>query len=271
MTGDSWLQGRADVAIDIAGQVGREAAQFRASASLQTLEVKNKGLQDFVTVADKRAERAIRERLLGLFKEDDFLGEETGGSLSDSGTWLIDPIDGTNNYLRGFRHWGVSVAFAVSGRIEIGVVYDASQDAVFSAIRGQGAFREGRAIRAAATCEPSKALAILGHSRKTSFEDHLALSRQLYERGIDYRRTGAASIDLLRVADGAADLFYERRLNVWDMAAGALIAKEAGAEVAMPQLDSLVAEGGSVIAYSPGLAGEFAFLLENEGLKPFRA
>ncbi|MFA1673935.1 inositol monophosphatase [Rhizobium mongolense] len=263
----SALEARAAAAIEIARHVGREAARFRAEMG-SGLKVENKGLQDFVTVADRNAERAIRDGLLGLFPQDTFVGEETGGGAGRAGTWVVDPIDGTTNYIRGFRHWGVSIAFCAEGRLEIGVVYDAAKDSVVSAIRGCGAFREGTPIRAAATNDPANAICILGHSRKTSFDEHLAISRRLHERGMDYRRMGAAAIDLLRVAEGAADLYYERYLNAWDMLAGALIACEAGAKVAMPALPALLFEGGPVVAYSPGLAREFEFIMEIEGLAP---
>lgn len=264
------LDDRAAAATDIARRVGREAARFRTEMGAG-LKVENKGLQDFVTVADRNAEQAIRDGLLSLFPRDTFMGEETGGSSGGAGTWVVDPIDGTTNYIRGFRHWGVSIAFCAEGRLEVGVVYDAAKDSVVSAVRGKGAFREGVAVHAAATSDPTNAMCILGHSRKTSFEEHLSLSRRLYERGMDYRRMGAAAIDLLRVAEGAADLYYERHLNAWDMLAGALIAYEAGAKVAMPELTTLLSDGGPVVAFSPALAREFEFILEIEGLKPLAA
>ncbi|AJD45289.1 inositol monophosphatase [Rhizobium sp. SEMIA 4085] len=263
----SALEARAAAAIEIARHVGREAARFRAEKG-SGLKVENKGLQDFVTVADRNAERAICDGLLGLFPQDTFVGEETGGGAGSTGTWVVDPIDGTTNYIRGLPHWGVSIAFCAEGRLEIGVVYDAAKDSVVSAIRGRGAFREGTPIRAAATSDPANAICILGHSRKTSFDEHLSVSRRLHERGMDYRRMGAAAIDLLRVAEGAADLYYERHLNAWDMLAGALIAFEAGAKVAMPALSALLFEGGPVVAYSPGLAREFEFIMEIEDLAP---
>ncbi|MGZ2486532.1 myo-inositol-1(or 4)-monophosphatase [Rhizobium pisi] len=262
------IRARAEVAIAIALDVGREAARFRRESAPGTLAIENKGLQDFVTVADKRAEEAIRNGLLSRFPEDTFMGEESGGRSDGAGTWVVDPIDGTTNYIRGFRHWGVSIAFVVADKVEIGVVYDAAEDKVFHAVRGGGAFKDGLPVRAAATADPTNALVILGHSRKTSFDDHLTLSKRLHERGMDYRRMGAAAIDLVRVAEGTADLYYERHLNAWDMLAGALIAEEAGAMVAMPPVDSLLADGGPVIAHSPGLAGEFTFILEMEGLAP---
>ncbi|NKK80061.1 inositol monophosphatase family protein [Rhizobium leguminosarum] len=260
------IRARAGAAITVALDVGRETARFRRDSDPRSLAVENKGLQDFVTIADRRAEQAIRDGLLSRFPDDTFMGEESGGRSGEGGTWVVDPIDGTTNYIRGFRHWGVSIAFVVGGEVEIGVVYDAAGDKVFHAVRGGGAFKDGLAIHVAATADPANALVILGHSRKTSFDDYLALSKRLHERGMDYRRMGAAAIDLVRVAEGAADLYYERHLNAWDMLAGALIAEEAGAVVAMPPVDSLLMNGGPVIAYSPGLAGEFAFILDIEGL-----
>lgn len=262
------IRARAEVAIAVALEVGRETARFRRDSSPGTLAIENKGLQDFVTVADRRAEQAIRDGLLARFPDDTFMGEENGEQSGGTGTWVVDPIDGTTNYIRGFRHWGVSIAFVIDGGVEIGVVYDAAEDKVVHAVRGGGAFKDGRPVHAAATADPANALVILGHSRKTSFDDYLALSKRLHERGMDYRRMGAAAIDLVRVAEGAADLYYERHLNAWDMLAGALIAEEAGAMVAMPPVERLLAQGGPVIACSPGLAGEFAFILDIEGLAP---
>ncbi|WP_117193309.1 inositol monophosphatase family protein [Rhizobium terrae] len=264
----SALTPRAAVAIDVARDVGRQAAAFRTDARPETLGVENKGLQDFVTVADKQAEEAVRAALLARFPLDAFMGEEGGGNADESerGTWVVDPIDGTTNFIRGFRHWGVSIAFVAGGEILIGVIYDAAQDKVFHAIRGEGAFKEGQRIAAAKTSDPNHAIAILGHSRRTDFEDYLAISRKLYERGIDYRRMGAAAIGLIRVAEGVSDLYYERHLSAWDMMAGVLIASEAGAVVAIPPLGLLLRQGGPVVACSPGLEDEFAFLMDMEGL-----
>ncbi|MBX5000209.1 inositol monophosphatase family protein [Rhizobium lentis] len=259
---------RAEAAITVALEVGRETARSRRVSNPGMLAVENKGLQDFVTVADRKAEQAIRDGLISRFPGDSFMGEESGGLSGGAGTWVVDPIDGTTNYIRGFRHWGISIAFVADDRVEVGVVYDAAEDKVFHAVRGGGAFKDRLAIHAAATTDPANALVILGHSRKTSFDDYLALSRRLHERGMDYRRMGAAAIDLVRVAEGAADLYYERQLNAWDMLAGALIAAEAGATVVMPPVERLLAQGGPVIAHSPGLADEFAFILDIEGLAP---
>ncbi|MGA1832141.1 inositol monophosphatase family protein [Rhizobium wenxiniae] len=260
------LRERTEAAITIARHVGMETAKFRAEVHPETLAVENKGFQDFVTVADKRAEQMIREALLGQFPDDAFLGEEGGASRNGSsrGTWVVDPIDGTTNFIRGFRHWGVSIAFVAGDEILVGVIYDATQNAVFSAIRGEGALREGKPITAAKTTDPSRGLAILGHSRRTDFEDYLSISRRIYETGMDYRRMGAAAIGLIRVAEGVADLYYERHLSAWDVLAGTLIAREAGAVVALPPLAQLLEHGGPVVACAPGVAKDLSFLMELE-------
>lgn len=260
------LRKRAEAAMDIARQVGTETAKFRADIQPETLAVENKGLQDFVTIADKHAEQTIRNTLLEQFPDDAFLGEEGGASRNGSskGTWVVDPIDGTTNFIRGFRHWGVSIAFVAGDEILVGVIYDATQDAIFSAISGEGAMREGKPITAAKTTDPSRGIAILGHSRRTDFEDYLSISRKIYETGMDYRRMGAAAIGLIRVAEGVADLYYERHLSAWDMLAGALIAREAGAVVVLPPLTQLLERGGPVVACAPGVAKNLSFLMELE-------
>ena len=256
------LTARVNAAIDLARQVGRAASAFRDSGALN---VENKGLQDFVTIADRQAEETIRTTLLRLFPDDGFMGEEGGGSPGGNGFWVVDPIDGTTNYIRGVRHWGVSMAYVADGEIRIGVIYDAAVDKVYSAVKGQGAFKDGTAIRASAVTDPAQAIAILGHSRRTDFAVYQGVSQRLYDLGIDYRRMGAAAIGLVRVADGIADLYYEQHLNGWDMMAGALIAREAGAMVSMPPLASSLSSGGPIVAGAVGLAANFAFIVDIAG------
>lgn len=255
------LDGRAALAETVARRVGRQAAAFR-EAGAAALSVENKGLQDFVTIADRQAEQDIRDTLLTAFPEDGFMGEESGGRQTGAGLWVVDPIDGTTNFIRGFRHWGVSIAFVAAGMVQIGVIYDAALDKVYAAVRGGGARKDGNLIRASSVSDPARAIAILGHSRRTSFEDYQAVARRLYEKGVDYRRMGAAAIGLARVADGIADLYYERHLNGWDMLAGALIARESGAVVHVAPLSAALGDGGPVMACAAGLQNEFAFLRE---------
>lgn len=260
------LGARVEAAITVARRAGQDAAAFRARGLSHDLHVESKGLQDFVTIADRTAEKMIRDALMGAFPLDSFIGEEGGGYSGRQGTWVVDPIDGTTNYIRGLRHWGVSIAFVVGGEIEIGVIYDATQDAVFHALRGQGAYKNGLPISVAPTTDPESAMAILGYSRRTAFDDYLAVLKQLHDRGIDHRRMGAAAIGLVRVAEGVADLYYERHLNAWDILAGIRIAQEAGASIWTPPLSRLLADGGFVAASAPGLSETFAFLRPTESI-----
>jgi len=256
------LADRLELAIDLARQVGRQTAAFRNKASAVALQIELKGAQDFVTIADKRAELTIRSTLAAAFPEDGFVGEESGGQLDRGPCWVVDPIDGTTNFLRGFDHWGVSLALVAEGRIALGVIYDASCDRVFYAQSSGGAFADGVAIHASATAEPGRAMAMLGHSRRTEIGPYLATIEALHAQGIDYRRMGAAAIGLLRVADGTADLYFERHLNSWDMLAAALIARQAGAVVRLPTLQHCMARGGAVLAMAPGLSGHLQALAQ---------
>ena len=259
------LGARAAVAIEVARRVGREASAFRDSMGSAALQVENKGLQDFVTIADKRAEETIRVAVRDHFPDDSVLGEEGGGARTGKVLWVVDPIDGTTNFIRGFRHWGVSIAIVADGEVQVGVVYDAAVDKVYSAIRGGGAFKDGRPIRASAVTDPNRAIAILGHSRRTDFQTYQQIGQTLYVLGVDYRRMGAAAIGLVRVADGIADLYYEGHLNGWDMLAGALIAHEAGALVYLPPLDVALNDGGPIVAHTASLKEHFAFLRQHAG------
>ncbi|WEX11968.1 inositol monophosphatase family protein [Chelativorans sp. AA-79] len=257
---DPAIVARLGFARDLARTVGREAEAFRRTADPASLSVSTKSLQDFVTVADRRAEDSIRSALAHAFPEDGFLGEETGGAPAASGYWVVDPIDGTSNYIRGLRHWGVSIAFVREGVVRIGCVFDAASGSVYSAALGGGAYCEDQAISASTRSVPEEALAILGYSRRTSHAAFQATVARLHALGFDYRRLGSASIGLVRVAAGVVDLYYEAHVNCWDVLAGALIATEAGAEARMPPLERMVTEGGMVAVAAPGLARRLSFL-----------
>lgn len=260
---DPDLQQRLMCARQLAAKAGREAAEMHAEA---LRSVARKGLQDFVTLADKRTEETIRDALARAFPEDGFLGEETGRQPGTNGVWIVDPIDGTTNYIRGLRHWGVSIAFLRAGHIELGCIFDATTDQVWHARRGGDAFCGDERVSVSACDRPDEALAILGHSRRTSFSEYQAVLARLHDLGMDHRVLGSAALGLLRVAAGAAELFYEAHLNSWDVAAGVLIAREAGGIVSMPPLETFLKQGGPVAACAPGMV-KFVpeLLVENAG------
>ncbi len=265
---DAGIVARLELARRLALDTGRQAEAFRRTADPAALAVSTKSLQDFVSAADRQSEETIRAALADAFPQDGFLGEETGGEPNADGFWVVDPIDGTANYIRGLRHWGVSIAFVRDGAVQLGCIYDAAGDRVYSALPGQGAFCGDRPVRVSGMADPTQALAIVGYSRRTPFEPYQALLARFHELGIEYRRLGSAALGLVRVADGIADLYYEAHLNSWDILAGALIAAEAGAYVAMPPLDRIIANGGAVAACTPGLAGTLDFLWEQLAESP---
>jgi myo-inositol-1(or 4)-monophosphatase len=255
------LDRRLELACDLARRVGLTALKFWQDQGADALGTQAKGLQDFVTEADKLAEQTIRDELARDFPDDGFIGEEKGGNAGSSGYWVVDPIDGTANYLRGIKHWGVSIAYVSGGETVLGIIHDTPTDRVYAARLGRGATREGQPIKVSPTRNPHTALGILGASRRTSFDLYLDQLRALYDAGIEHRKIGAAAIGLVRVAEGVVDFYYEKHLNSWDALAGLLIAQEAGAQVVCPAMDSFIAHGGEVFCATPALSSQLQALL----------
>ncbi len=252
---------RLDFACALARDVGNEALRYWEEHGTENLGTTNKGLQDFVTIADKAAEDTIRNALSDAFPDDGFVGEESGGETGQGGYWVVDPIDGTSNYLRGLRHWGVSIAYVENGKTVVGVIHDSPTDRIYAAMLGGGATRDGQKITVSTTTDPHSAVGILGASRRTSFDLYLKQLRALYDAGIEHRKIGSAAIGIVRVAEGVVDFYYEKHLNCWDALAALLIAKEAGAQVVAPSMDDFIPDGGEVFCGTPALSEQLEGLL----------
>jgi len=186
---------------------------------------------DLVTRYDAAVQAQLRESLLALEPEADFFGEEGAhGERPDAVCrFIVDPIDGTANFVKGLRRSCVSVGFERAGEIVLGAVYNPYSDELFSAGLGAGAFLNGRPIRM--TDQPmEQAMAFFGTSPyyPDCLDETFRLARQLLERCLDIRRSGSAALDLCELAAGRAEIFYEYRLSPWDYAAGSLIVREAG-------------------------------------------
>jgi myo-inositol-1(or 4)-monophosphatase len=208
---------------------------------------------DPVSDADREAERTIRELLLAERPDDGLLGEEGSRSASANGrTWIVDPLDGTVNFLYGLRTWAVSIALEDAEGLAAGVIYNPVDGECFSAARGQGAALNGTPIHANGCTELSSALVSTGFSyeaEQRARQAHILL--ELLPRVRDIRRAGGAALDLAYVAAGRVDAFYERGLKRWDEAAGRLLVTEAGAVA-----DDLHGEPSGVIAAAtPELLG----------------
>lgn len=237
------------------------------------LTVSAKRAGDFVSEADIAAEAHVKSTLLGERPSDGWLGEES--SHTENGTtpgpntphsgrrWIVDPLDGTTNFLRGIPHWAVSVALEIDGQLHLGVVHDPLKDETFVATVGQPATLNGAGISHADTPRLDQALFGTGipFGQMAHIDDHAADISRLLPHCAGVRRMGAAALDLAYVAVGRLDGFWERILQPWDIAAGLVIMREAGVRVEGWDQDERPEDTGSVIASTPALFAGFAGLL----------
>lgn len=223
------------------------------------LVVARKGPQDFVSAADTAVEQLLKERLLGAFPSDAFLGEETGGTAGDS-LWVVDPIDGTANFVRGLPHFCVSAALLAGGRMTLGAILDPVLNELYFARAGGGATRNGEPIAAAPTTSMREATVEIGWSTRVADARYLALLTRVLGAGAAVRRGGSGALALAYVADGRTDAYAELHINAWDCLAGLLIVQEAGGRISPFLEEGGLAHGGSILASAPGLAAQMSEL-----------
>lgn len=216
---------------------------------------------DMVSEMDHASEALIRDLLLGARPSDGFLGEESGETHGSSGLrWVVDPLDGTTNYLYGHPGWNVCVAAEDGDGSVVGVVVDPVLGDTFTAVRGSGATRNGEPIRCSTPLDLTTALCATGFAYDPERRGRqAAVLAAVLPNVRDIRRVGAAAVDLCSVACGRVDAYWERGLGPWDLAAGALIAREAGAKVDGGDTDGLV------LAASPTIFGALHALLIDSG------
>ena len=245
--------------INIALRAARKAGEtiVRASDDLERFEVKAKGVNNFVTDVDVAAEREIVYHLQKAYPEHAIQGEETGlsGSRDAEYRWLIDPLDGTTNFIRGIPHYGVSIACLYRGKLEHAVIVDPVRREEFTASRGRGAQLNGRRMRVSKLPGLEGALLGTGIPFKNHCDDQLAPYSKSLEtlaaQCAGIRRAGAASLDLAYVAAGRLDAFWEIGLSPWDIAAGALLVREAGGLVADIDGSDRYLESGNIVCGNP--------------------
>ena len=219
--------------LSFAEALAREAGSLAQALKSEPkgLSVETKGHQDFVTAADYAVEKLIQERIAQSFPGDAILGEETGLTGQSSSVWIIDPIDGTSNYMRGLPDWAISIGFFDGTDLTLGVIYAPDLGLLASAEIGQLAKLNGEVINVSARNDLAESLVILGYSERTGITDHIGRINQLLASGCDYRKQGAATIGFLSVAAGRAEAYYEPTLNIWDAAAGLVIVRSAGGHI----------------------------------------
>ena len=210
----------------------RSCGAFIRNADRSSLQVDDKGGRaNFVTAYDKEVQERLRAGLAEILPEVTFVGEEgEGNGYRPRGSfWIVDPIDGTTNFIKDYRVSAVSVALVVDGAAELGVVYNPYLDEMFTAVRGEGACCNGKPVRVSE--EPlERGVVLFGTApyNPEFAENTFALARAYFEKSLDIRRSGSAALDLCYVAAGRAELFFEFRLSPWDHAAGGLVVREAG-------------------------------------------
>ena len=237
---------------------------MRASQDVGALKIHTKNYNDFVTEVDRSAEQAIIETLRDAYPTHGFLGEESGVDNADAeNVWIIDPLDGTTNFLHGLPQYCVSIALMQQGQLTQAVVYDPNRNDLFTATKGRGAFLNDKRIRV--TSRPKLQDSIIG----TGFpfrdfghlDTYLAMFKDMIRKTAGLRRPGSAALDLAYVAAGWYDGFWEIGLSKWDIAAGTLLVKEAGGIVGDLEGNESWLETGNIVAGNPKVFGQMLQVL----------
>ena len=251
--------------LNIAVRAARRAGTIilRSQARLDMVKIDLKGRRDYVSNTDRDAEAAIIETLLKAYPDHEILAEESGARGKSDFVWIIDPLDGTTNYLHTYPQFAVSIALSVKGQVEQGVIYDPIRDELFTASRGGGAQLNEKRIRVSRCQTLEQALLGTGFPIRDErlIDPYLKSLSAFLHRTDGVRRAGAASLDLAYVAAGRLDGYWEFGLKPWDIAAGALMVQEAGGMVGAidPQQDVMVT--GDILAATPRIHEEMRAVL----------
>lgn len=232
---------------------------------VENLQVSVKGAGDFVSKADIEAEAIIREELMGARPMYGWVGEESDAVDGEDPTrrWIVDPLDGTTNFLHGLPHWAVSIALEHKGEVVAGVVYDPTKDEMFFAEKGQGAWMNESRVRVSARQRLIESIFATGlpFGGRGDLPETLQDLARILPTCAGVRRFGSAALDLAYVAAGRYDGFWERRLHPWDMAAGLVIAREAGALVEPLRKNGNILEDGEVICSNEPIFDRFSKII----------
>ena len=255
--------------LNIAIKAARSAGAIinRASLDLDRLQVHTKSSpNDFVTEVDRAAEGAIIDTLLGAYPGHGILAEESGrarGAKDSDYVWIIDPLDGTTNFIHGFPVYAVSIALAFKGQVQQAVVYDPTRNDLYYASRGRGAFINDRRLRVSRRIRMNECLIGTGFPfrKGDNFQRYLKMFEAVMQHSAGLRRPGAAALDLCFVAAGYTDGFFETGLSPWDVAAGALLVTEAGGLVGNFTGEADYLYQREVVAGNPKIYGQLVQLL----------
>ncbi len=255
--------------LNIAVKAARRAGQIinRASMDVSVLKVSVKQQSDFVTEVDRAAEATIIETLREAYPQHAILAEESGATAGDKGDseyqWIIDPLDGTTNFIHGFPQYAVSIGLAQRGVMTHAVIYDPTRNELYTASKGAGAYLNDKRMRVSKRAKLAESL--IGTGFPYRMFDHadayMAIFRELTQKTAGLRRPGAASLDLAYVAAGRLDGFWEFGLSPWDMAAGSLMITEAGGLVGDLAGETDYLNTGNIVAGNPKIFGQLLQLI----------
>ncbi|MGY6559109.1 MAG: inositol monophosphatase family protein [Nitritalea sp.] len=247
----------------VAKKAGAYIRKERESFSYENVE--HKGFNDLVSYVDQHAERIIVEGLSALLPEAGFLAEEgTTEEGNQEIKWIIDPLDGTTNFVHGIPIFSVSIALEVHGELTLGVVYEVNREECFHAVKGQGAFLNGKAIRVSPATSLSQALIATGfpYSEFDKLPAYIHVMQFMMKNSHGLRRMGSAAVDLAYVACGRVEAYFEYNLNAYDVAAGALLVNEAGGQVSDFFGGPAYVYGRSIVAVTPALQQEVLAVIQ---------
>ena len=254
--------------LNVAIKAARAAGAIinRAALDVEAVRISQKQVNDFVTEVDHASEAAIIETLLTAYPDHGILAEESGsqhGNPNADHIWIIDPLDGTTNFIHGFPVYCVSIALQVRGRIEQAVVYDPSRNDLFTATRGRGAFLNDRRIRVSKRTQLKECLISTGFPFRPgdNFNNYLLMMGDVMQKTAGLRRPGSAALDLAYVAAGFTEAFFETGLSPWDVAAGSLLVTEAGGLVGNFTGESDFLEQREILAGTPRIYGQLVPVL----------
>jgi myo-inositol-1(or 4)-monophosphatase len=254
--------------LNVAIKAARAAGAIinRAALDVESVRVSQKQVNDFVTEVDHASEAAIIDTLLAAYPGHGILAEESGsqrGAKDSDHVWIIDPLDGTTNFIHGFPVYCVSIALAVRGRVEQAVVYDPTRNDLFTSTRGRGTFMNERRIRVSKRTRLNECLISTGFPFRAgdNFKQYLAILDDLMPRAAGLRRPGSAALDLAYVAAGFCDAFFETGLSIWDIAAGSLLVTEAGGLIGNFTGEPDFLDQRECLAGSPRIYGQIVPLL----------
>ncbi len=260
--------------LNIAVKAARRAGNLihRSADNIGHLTVTKKSNADYVSEVDRAAEQAIIETLLDVYPNHAILAEESGTQGDSEYVWIIDPLDGTTNFLHGYPQYAVSIALQHKGVLTQAVVYDPTKNELFTATRGRGAYLNDRRLRVSKRAELADSLIGTGfpYTRFEHIDAYMAIMRDMMQKTAGLRRPGSAALDLAYTAAGRYDGFFETALKPWDIAAGCLLITEAGGLVGDMQGNDSYLKSGHVCAGNPKVFAQMLQVIAphlTEGLK----